>query len=513
MSFRLERETIMTGEEILAKNCEQSVELDYILPDYYPDIFRLVKCTLNPCVVSQNISGDKVIFELSVEITVWYCGENSKALQTITQKLNYSKTVDAGEIGENVVVKIKPRCDYVNCRAVNQRRLDIRGAVSCSCCITAQREQNVICDAHGSGIQLLKSAFSSASESGFASKSFIVEDEFDLGVSKPPVLGIIRSNAVVTSVDKKIVSGKLVAKGDISVNLLYLADDGANGIENMQFSIPFSQIMDMNNIDDGECILDAQCSGCDISIVSNEDGEQKTVKCSAMLNITALLQKNHEVEIVTDAYSTEFACNTAQHQICIDSMPVKINEIHSEKENISFDNEETENVCGVWASAETVNTRIEQGTLVISGKIKWCVLAKVHESYTLFEKETVFEHVCNDFGNFESLRADISACVVACTYTLSNSQGVTLKCDVRLSGCVVPTVCCNALTDIVIDENIKENCSDECALKLYFADEGEKLWDIAKKYRTSAKAVIEENGIDNACEKCGGMLMIPMVSN
>lgn len=512
MSFKWQREIITAGEEILAKNCEQSVELDYILPDYYPDIFRLVKGTLNPCVVSQNISGDKIIFELSVEITVWYCGENTKALQTITQKLNYSKTVDVGENCENAIVKIKPRCDYINCRAVNQRRLDIRGAANCTLCITTKREQNVIGDAYGAGIQLLKSAYSSASENGFAAKSFIVEDEFDLGVSKPPVLSIVRSDAVVTSVDKKQVSGRLVAKGDICVNLLYLADDGANSIESMQFTIPFSQIIDMNDSDGGECMIDAQCSSCDITVNANDDGEQKNIKCSAMLNITAILHQSREVEIVTDAYSTEFACNTAQRQICIDAMPVRINEIHTEKENLSFDDEETENVCGVWASAETVSTRIEQGTLVISGKIKWCVLAKAHESYTLFEKETVFEHICNDFGDYENLRADISAYVTACSYTLSNSHGVTLKCDVRLCGCVVPTICRTALTDIVIDENTKENCGDDCALKLYFADEGEKLWDIAKKYKTSAKAVIEENDIDNACEKCSGMLMIPMVS-
>ncbi|MBQ7132718.1 MAG: DUF3794 domain-containing protein [Oscillospiraceae bacterium] len=514
MDFRLEKETVINSKEVFSKNCEQSVELDCILPDYYPDIFRLVKCIMTPAITSRSVSADKVMFELSVEITVWYCTEGNSALNTVTQKLQYSKSVDTGVSCENAIVKITPKCDYVNPRAVNSRRLDIRGAVSCCVSVTMPQEQSVISAASGCGIQLLKKTFVAAAGSSFVTKSFVCEDEFDLGSSKPPVTSIVRSGAFVTNVDKKLVSGRLVAKGEIGVNLLYAADDGSGMLENMQFSMPFSQILDTNDIVNADdWILDAQCTFCDISASSNDDGEAKRIKCSAMIYITALSQQSREVEIITDAYSTEYMCALSECDICLDSNPIEINLIHSAKETFSFESDEIESICSVWAQSEAISSRIEANQLIISGKIKWSILAKTGESYTVYEKENVFEHTVPDFGDFEVIRCDISANVCSCSYTLSDAKSVSLKADVRISGCAVPSVCVKALCDITMDESNKIKCDDGCALRLYFAQNGEKIWDIAKRYKTSAKAVCEENAKSCEDDECCGMMMIPMVSN
>ena len=50
MDFKTNTETIPTSELIYSGVQEQSVELDYILPDYYPDIFRLIRCEVVPVI-------------------------------------------------------------------------------------------------------------------------------------------------------------------------------------------------------------------------------------------------------------------------------------------------------------------------------------------------------------------------------------------------------------------------------------------------------------------------------
>lgn len=514
MDLRTDREIIINSEEVFSKNCEQSVELDCILPDYYPDIFRLVKCIMVPSIISQSVVGDKIAFEIAVDITLWYCSENSNALNTMTQKLQYSKSIDTGVVCENALVKITPKCDYVNSRAVNRRRLDIRGAVSCNVSVISTKEQNVICDACGCSVQLLKKAHIAAYENSYITKSVVCEDEFDLGSSKPPVMSVVRSEAVVTSIDKKSVSGKIVAKGDISINMLYMSNEDSQKLENMTFSMPFSQILDTNGKEsDGEWILDARCISCDITSAANDDDEQKIIKCNVMINITGILQKSREIEYVADAYSTEYPCSVSQGDICMESAPVKINELHTQKETVDMQSHEIESICSVWASAETLSTRIEEAELIISGKVKWNILATSSESYTLFEKESVFEHVMSDFGKYDNVQSDIFSGVISCSYTLSDNRSIALKSDIRLSGYVIPSVYCPALTEILPDTENK-NCDESgCALRLYFAQGDEKVWDIAKRYKTCAKAVCEENALEDEDSLCSGMLMIPMVSN
>lgn len=52
---------------------------------------------------------------------------------------------------------------------------------------------------------------------------------------------------------------------------------------------------------------------------------------------------------------------------------------------------------------------------------------------------------------------------------------------------------------------------NNCAVKLYFADCGETVWDIAKRYRSSVDAIIDENDIDSETISDNCMLIIPII--
>ena len=46
MDLKLNREMLSMTRTILDASCEQAVEKDFLLPDYYPDIFRVLKLSL-----------------------------------------------------------------------------------------------------------------------------------------------------------------------------------------------------------------------------------------------------------------------------------------------------------------------------------------------------------------------------------------------------------------------------------------------------------------------------------
>ena len=56
MELKVNREMIPVTESILDELQEQSVELDYVLPDYHPDIFRIIGCSCTPTICSYSIS-------------------------------------------------------------------------------------------------------------------------------------------------------------------------------------------------------------------------------------------------------------------------------------------------------------------------------------------------------------------------------------------------------------------------------------------------------------------------
>ena len=146
MELKINRATVPVADIIFEGIQEQSVELDYILPDYYPDIFRLIRCETVPVITSWNISGERLTYELRCDIRVIYCSEDSNVPQCISQRRSFSKTVELGKACDTPVVKLLPKAEHANCRVVNKRRLDMRGAVSVKISVTGETAQEVICE-------------------------------------------------------------------------------------------------------------------------------------------------------------------------------------------------------------------------------------------------------------------------------------------------------------------------------------------------------------------------------
>ncbi len=60
MEYHLRTE-VLQGTEVVFDGCqEQPVDLTLSLPDYCPDIQRILKCQIYPCITSKSIVGDSL---------------------------------------------------------------------------------------------------------------------------------------------------------------------------------------------------------------------------------------------------------------------------------------------------------------------------------------------------------------------------------------------------------------------------------------------------------------------
>ncbi len=515
MDFKVNRETFTTSEAVLDNSFEQAVELDYILPDYYPDIFRVLKCRLLPRVVSHSINGEKLTFDLVVVIKVLYISEGSNAVNSLEQKMNFTKSVDMTAPAVNPTVQVIPRTDYVNCRVVNQRRLDVRGAVSTKVKITGEKRQSVVADAFGANIQLKKTSVTFPTKRLTAAKRVTVIEELELGASKPPVKNVLRSDCTVLPDEQRVIANKLVTKGEAVVSFLYasISEDGTEGVEAMKFTIPFSQIIDIEGIDESyETVVDITPTSCDI--ITKGEGVSTEMECELVLFVNCTAVKFERADIVTDSYSTS---NEVENEISdsrLDKMPIPINESHTSKMTLTYQEGDISCVCDAWSDVSNVSGRysFDTGEFIISGNVNFCVLAKNASGCPVYlEGDTAFEHKIKAEGSGEGSRIEPTVCVVSCTYNLVGANAVDVKAELKIGGYLYEAAQSKLISDISVDENSQKENDSDYALKLYFADKNEEIWDIAKRYSTSVAAILEENDLTAGKLPEKGMLLIPMI--
>ena len=96
-------------------------------------------------------------------------------------------------------------------------------------------------------------------------------------------------------------------------------------------------------------------------------------------------------------------------------------------------------------------------------------------------------------------------------YTINSIDELELRIEFLIDGVLYEFSYENVMMDIQIHEEQLKTRDDKCALRLYFADAGESIWEIAKKYNTSVTAIIEQNSIDQEVLSSRGMILIPIV--
>lgn len=517
MELKINRETVPVADIIYEGVQEQSVELDYILPDYYPDIFRLVRCETIPVITSYTVSGERLTYELRCDIRVIYCSEESTVLQCISQRRSFSKTVELGKACESSVVKLIPKAEHANCRVVNKRRLDMRGAVSVKISVAGETAQEVICGASGMNIQLRKTPLRFASKKIIVEKALEISEEAELTPAQPTVLGIISCRCIAEECEKKTVSGKLLAKGEAEVRLLCSCEkDGVGAVEPMSFTFPYSQIIDIDGIDESfDCTVTPEAVGCDVTPVADKDGENRILRCEIELKLVCKAVKSASLMIGTDAYSTVYPCMVSSSDIRAEQIPSLYSESFRHTARIAESDGVPQRIYAMWCTPKNINTRMgdDGRSLVVSGMLTYSMAASDASGMIVMpDRDEAFEETI-------VLGDDIAGCTLSAeitvrdvSYNISAEGVLTAKADISAKILAYGCSSVMALTDIAVDDSMKKERDGDYAVKLYFGTENEEIWDIAKRYSTVVDAVLEENELAGDRLESGGMLLIPIVT-
>lgn len=504
--LHVSKKTLIQTVTVLDTSFEQSVEKDFVLPDYCPDVFRILKCKVCPRVVSQSINGDRLTIDTDAVIRVLYLSENSGKINLLEQKLSFSKTLDLGSC-TGPVVRSEARLDYVNCRVVNQRRVDIRGAYTVKVKVNGESRKSFVTDADGCGIQLRKLQTACPSRRLTASKRITVIEELELGGAKPPVGSVLRSECRIERKEEKIIQGKLITKGDAEIEMIYTpAESVGAAVENMRFSLPFSQVIDIDDIDESfETALETVSVCCNI-MPRNEDPNRLECEIIMLINCTAV--KYESCEAVTDAFSTVYPCEVTHADCGIGGIPRQLSESFQASGMISCPDGESLSIFSVRCEAENISVRTGDNSSVISGSLKISALGSDADGTAVYlENEAPFEYTAEGVSLTE---AEIS--VKNCSYHLTDEHTAEVRAELTVNSEVSEEILTAPLSDIAVDTSEQIKCAGRCAVKLCRVEAGESLWDIAKRCRTSMAAIIEENELTSDKTEESGMLLIPLIN-
>lgn len=360
MELKLYKDTLQSTEVVCNQKYEQPVEVEILIPEYLPAVFKIVKTIATPVILQKQVSGGRYAVDGYIRITMLYQPEGQDGICAIEQKMPFQKQFEMKQGPyNNHFGDITGEIGYLNCRAVNQRRVDIRGAYYFDVRVFGQYEQEVATAAAGAGICQKSEEVTASVLSAQGDKQFTLEGELQFPA---PPQSILYTSCVANVSEVKMVSGKAVVRGEVKAEITYHEQDTAS-LHKLTQNLPFNQIVDVDGAGD-DCVLAAyaEVPGCSIA----EDGESTVITATCML--TLRMYKQTPQYLLKDAFSTKYESEVFTKEVWTD----KLEDVISQNVDINIsgimpeENTELKECLLTLYAPQLVQ---EDGALAVCGKL------------------------------------------------------------------------------------------------------------------------------------------------
>lgn len=511
MDFKVLQEAVCVNREMFSGSAEQPIDLDITLPDYCPDISRILKCQIIPQINQRQISGDRLNVEGTSLIRLLYVDESGCGVRNCELTSPFSVDFTLKTTVESPLIFTKTHVDFLNCRAVTKRRVDIHGAFTVTAKVMGQCRDHVMSGAEGCGVQTKMKSAQISTLVGSAQQNFTVNETLELGQNKPQPEALIRSEAAAVLHDYKAIANKLIAKGELQVKFLYLTNIEEGTMDTMEYSVPISQILDMEGLEEGcECSVRFELLSMETQIESGNMEEGSNFETEFKLCVYASAYRTSDMQMITDAYSTEYEVETESKQVSFQKLVDFIKEPFVCKGPVAIPSEGITNIIDIWSEVASCNTTMKNKLLEFDGRINVCMLVlNAENSPEYLERMLDFTFSKEYPETTEGFFCVPDITPIAVNYRLSGVDGMEVRVELDVNAPVYSMVSTPVLTSVEPNENKKKDKTNLASLIIYYADGGEKIWDIARRYNTSVEAIWNEN--DLTCEQVEerGMLLIP----
>jgi hypothetical protein len=302
----------------------------------------------------------------------------------------------------------------------------------------------------------------------------------------------------------------------MNVSTLYIGDDESRSIQYMENGISFSQLIDMPGVDDN-------CS-CDIDIVLGEmainadedgDGELRRLKCEADLIIYAQSYGRRDIDIVDDAYNPNSRVSIEKEQLVLEELVSENENQIILKENIEVDDgapdiSELFNVIGKLSlsSSELVDDRISVEGVAVCNVLY--LAADDENPVYCVEREIPFKQVLDVKGVRVDMSFDVEMDIDHYSYNIVNSREVEMRLIIGTKTRVGKQITVPVITKAMEQPLDDTRLAGQPSVTIYFTQQEDTLWQIAKRYYTTVKDLIRSNGINEEEELLPGSQIIIM---
>ena len=507
MELQLKKTTLDHYESSGEVTLTQEETTEVIVPDYCPDIARIITADGKVCIHSRELRDGKAAVTGTVRVTVLYTPDGESGIRTLEFAMPFTVESDNRVLADCVFLEADTRPEFLESRMLNPRKVfthcklvtRLTGYQKAPLCFSTDLEaEDQLCVEKRQEQQRITLL------THIAEKDFTFTEEMNLSPGRAGAAELLNSQVCGSVTESKIVGSKLIFKGVFSISLLYRSVDGK--YDTTSSDLPFSQIMEIEGAAEG-CTpsLRLQLTGSDLQI-DGDDAEGRQIAVTLYLHATALLREEQDVTLLNDLYSTSYETAYEAAPRSVTGFFETFTRRHTVREVLEI-GVVADSILSLTASCGAVSVSREGETTVLRTEVNVRALY-LDEGGVPLMAERSFD-INSQLELPEDCKVSASA---ACPEEIQGSlgdRGIEVRFPVAFRAEAVSRLKKVCITSAKLDTESPKDSVGTPSLVLRCLGKQESAWDLAKKYNTPIAMILAANQLEDGELPREKLLLIP----
>jgi hypothetical protein len=506
-------ESIRSFKTVVSKNECSKYDWDIIVPDYKPDVAKIIATDCKLQITSKEIMQERAMIGGNAIINILYSPVDFPGIiKCVETTQPFSMVIELPGLRQTMSLNVVPSCTDISVSILNSRKLHISSEISVFAVVTDISELNYMCNINSDDILCKTKEFSTYRAISETENIINLSEEIEVPMGKPSINEILKMDVKICEKNVKAINNKFVVKGELSVTTVYNSEIEGAEIEYMCHNIPFTEIFDVPDINENS-VCDADIIIKNINYLPQEDREGE--KRSVLLDISILIQSRN-CEMVTfcpviDAYSTGYDLKCEKSCYNFDEIINKTDGYFNIKETAVFNCNDIMKVIDMSVDEDINKVSAGENCIKTEGKLNVNILYISSENSEIKSAKASipFNHIIDCYGACDGVICDLKTEISKSAYNILSDNELELRVNVEYTAVIKKESLNELICNMTLSEDkiYKDNKS---YISIYFYNDKEDLWEIAKKYKTTVDNILSINKITEEGEiKKGRKLLIP----
>lgn len=474
---------------------------DFNVPDSKPDISRMIQKKGEIKIEEVQVNEGKALINGALHFRLLYVADTPRRqICSLEGKLPVSETLHLKGLKSGDKVCLKWEIEDLTLHVINSRKLNIKAIVGFQASVDELVDVQLPVEVKEQPDLSEKKRNVRVLTLGVHKKDTLrKKEEIVLASNKPNIHEILWSDIEVRGMDLRADEGKVAAKGEMFVFVLYAGDDDANPLQWLEQAIPFS----------GE----VNCSGCTMDMIPyintsmlqtnlevkpDADGEERVLQMDVVLELDMKIFQEETDTVLMDVYTPKKECIPERREEILEQLLVKNFSKCRVNDRIPVQEAQGKilQICHSEGTIKMDEVSIVENGIQAEGIIQVRILYSISDDdMPFYSMETAipFTHVIEAEGISKDCAFHLQAELEQLSTMMLDSSEIEVKAVMNLNALVLRRWEEPIITDIQEKELDMEKLEQMPGVVCYIVQPQDTLWDIAKRFYTTVDSIRELN--------------------